>query len=184
MVLVAAAHPFAPRQASAEVGLMPATRQIRVASRNFADDHSFMIRRMTSVRVLPVAEQYPSSTDTSPLGASKRTSHMPSVTRRESNKKVPRANHRHNHRRHGGMHNDGGGESCGHLLKLWPDRAPVRTKVLPGHSAETGAFYRHAQSRPKLLSCAARLAQIADGRAARESKDGALLFGQRVQEVE
>lgn len=34
---------------------------------------------------------------------------MPSVTRRESNKKVPSAKHRHNHRRHGGMRSDGGG---------------------------------------------------------------------------
>lgn len=70
---------------------------------------------MTSVLFLPVAEQYPSRTDTSVDGASKRTSHMPSVTRRESNKKVPSAKHRHNHRRHGGMRSDGGDESCGHL---------------------------------------------------------------------
>lgn len=89
---------------------MPATRQIRVASRNFADDQSRRIDRMTSVRLLPVAEQYPSNTETSADGASKSTSHT-SLTW-PANKKVPSAKHRHNHRRHGGMRSDGGEESC------------------------------------------------------------------------
>lgn len=67
---------------------------------------------MTSVLDLPVAEQYPSSTDTSTVGASKRTSHM-SVTQRYG-KKRPSPKARRNPRR---LSRPGGGRRWGGLAQ-------------------------------------------------------------------
>ena len=62
------------RPSSAWDGLIPATRQIIVASCALSADHLERSSRMTSERDLPLAEQYPSSIARSDLGTSKRSS--------------------------------------------------------------------------------------------------------------
>lgn len=140
------------RHLSGAVGLMPATRQITVASRLFEADHSRRRRRMTSVRLLAVAEQYPSRIDTSSSGTSMRISTFGVPTEGRAKQKFMAVRSEKRSRSRGLEKPAGrwlealGWGSCGGLLGQWRQKGeqPLSYRMkLPHHITIERAAHGH-----------------------------------------
>lgn len=116
---------------------------------------------MMSVLDFPVAEQYPSSTDTSDAGSSNRISHMSVMIRQEKRRR--RLVRMRRRRRREGSCGSLDGRGMVSVDQLRPDQVPVvRPKVAASHGAVRCAFDGNAQSWPDFLVNAAGFAQISD----------------------